>query len=54
MRKISFADISIFIVNYIFNWRFRIAKLTKQSKIIRKIIDKGLFEDDDVTIFQIQ
>ena len=50
MRKISFADISIFIVNYIFNWRFRIAKLTKQSKIIRKIIDKGLFEDDDVTV----
>lgn len=50
MRKISFADISIFIVNYIFNWRFKIAKLTKQSKIIRKIIDKGLFEDDDVTV----
>lgn len=50
MRKISFADINIFIVNYIFNWRFRIAKLTKQSKIIRKIIDKGLFEDDDVTV----
>ncbi|WP_299525283.1 ferredoxin [uncultured Methanobrevibacter sp.] len=49
MRKISFADISIFIVNYIFNWRFWIAKLTKQSKIIRKIIDKALFEDDDTT-----
>ncbi len=49
MRKIRFADISIFIVNYIFNWRFRIAKLTKQSKIMKKIINKALFEDDDTT-----
>lgn len=49
MRKINFSDISIFVVNYIFSWRFRIAKLTKQSKIMRKIIDKTLFEDDDTT-----
>ncbi len=49
MRKISFADISMFVVNYIFNWRFRIAKLTKQSKIMKKIINKALFEDDYTT-----
>ena len=50
MRKISFAEISIFVVNRIFNWRFRIASLTKKSKIIKKIINKMLFEKDDVVI----
>ena len=50
MRKISFADISIFIVNRIFNWRFWIASLTKKSKIAKKIIEKILFEDDDTII----
>lgn len=50
MRKISFAEISIFIVNRIFNWRFKIAKLTKQSKIINKIITKLLFEDDETIV----
>jgi Pyruvate/2-oxoacid:ferredoxin oxidoreductase delta subunit len=49
MKKISFADISIFVVKYIFNWRFRIAKLTKQSKIMEKIIERTLFKDDDTT-----
>ncbi|MDO5849120.1 MAG: 4Fe-4S binding protein [Methanobrevibacter sp.] len=48
MKKISFAEISIFIVNRIFNWRFRIARLTKQSKIMNKIIKKLLFEDDEI------
>ena len=50
MRKISFADISIFIVNRIFNWRFWIASLTKKSEIAKKIIEKILFEDDDTII----
>lgn len=50
MRKISFADISIFIVNRIFNWRFWIASLTKKSKVAKKIIEKVLFEDDDTII----
>lgn len=50
MRKISFADISIFIVNRIFNWRFWIASLTKKSKVAKKIIEKILFEDDDTII----
>ena len=38
MRKISFAQISIALVNKIFNWRFRIAGWTKKSKIAKKII----------------
>ena len=43
MRRIRFAEISIFIVKYIFNWRFWIAEITKKSKIYKKIIDKMLF-----------
>ncbi|MBQ9025384.1 MAG: 4Fe-4S binding protein [Methanobrevibacter sp.] len=50
MRKISFAEISIFVVNRIFNWRFWIAELTKKSKIAKKVINKMLFEKDDVVI----
>lgn len=50
MRRISFAEISIFVVNRIFNWRFRIAGLTKKSKLARKIIDKMLFEKDEIVV----
>ena len=50
MKRISFAEISIFIVNRIFNWRFWIAGLTKKSKIAKKIINKILFEKDDVVV----
>lgn len=50
MRKINFAEISIFIVNRIFHWRFRIARFTKQSKILKMIIEKILFEDDETVI----
>ena len=50
MKRKSFAEISIFVVNRIFNWRFRIAGLTKKSKVAKKIINKMLFEKDDVVI----
>ena len=50
MRKISFAEISIFIVNRIFNWRFWIAKLTKKSDLIKKIVEKMLFEKDEIVV----
>lgn len=50
MRKISFADISIFILKYIFNWRFWIAEITKKSKAYKKIVDKMLFEDDEIIV----
>lgn len=50
MRRIHFAEISIFIVNRVFNWRFWIAGLTKKSKIAKKVINKLLFEKDDVVI----
>lgn len=50
MRRISFAEISIFVVNRIFNWRFWIAGLTKKSKVAKKVINKMLFEKDDVVV----
>ncbi|WP_298501445.1 DUF362 domain-containing protein [uncultured Methanobrevibacter sp.] len=50
MRKISFAEISTFILKYIFNWRFWIAEITKKSKAYKKIIDKMLFEDDEIIV----
>lgn len=50
MKKISFAEISIFVVNRIFNWRFRIAKLTKKSDVFKKIIEKMLFEKDEIVV----
>lgn len=50
MRIPSFAEISIFVVNRIFNWRFWIAGLTKKSSIAKKTINKILFEDDEIVI----
>ncbi len=50
MKKISFAEISIFLVNKIFNWRFWIAGLTKKSKMAKKLINKMLFEDDEIVV----
>ncbi|MDO5815614.1 MAG: 4Fe-4S binding protein, partial [Methanobrevibacter sp.] len=45
-----FVDLSIFTLKYIFNWRFWIAEITKKSKIYKKIIDKMLFEDDEIIV----
>ncbi len=50
MRRISFAEISIFVLKYIFNWRFWIAEITKKSKAYKKFIDKMLFEDDEIVV----
>ncbi|MGN0177513.1 MAG: DUF362 domain-containing protein [Methanobrevibacter sp.] len=50
MRRISFADVSIFVLKYIFNWRFWIAKITKKSKIYKKFIDNFLFKDDEIVV----
>ena len=50
MRRIRFVDISIFVLKYIFNWRFWIAEITKKSRVYKKIIDKMLFEDDEIVV----
>ena len=50
MKRISFAEVSIFLVKRIFNWRFWIVRLTKKSNLMKKVIDKIFFETDDVKI----
>ena len=50
MRIPSFAEISIFLVNRVFGWRFWIAGLTKKSAIAKKTINRLLFKDDEIVI----
>ena len=50
MRRPRFVDISIFALKYIFNWRFWIAEITKKSKAYRKLVDKMLFENDEIIV----
>ena len=50
MRRINFAEISVFVLKYIFNWRFWIAEITKKSKAYKKLIDKMIFEDDEIVV----
>lgn len=46
MKRIVFEDISTFVVKHVFHLRFKVAKLTKKSSIMNKIITKFLFEGD--------
>lgn len=46
MKRIVFEDISTFIVKRIFHLRFKVAKLTRKSRIFNKLLTKILFEDD--------
>lgn len=50
MKKPTFADLSIFFVKYTFNTRFFLAGLSRKSKVAHKIIDKLLFEDDEIIV----
>lgn len=50
MRRPRIVDFSIFILKYIFNWRFWIAEITKKSTIYKKIIDSLLFKDDEIVV----
>ena len=50
MRRIRFVDISRFVLKYIFNWRFRIAEFTKKSKTYSRLIEKMLFEHDEIVV----
>ena len=44
--KIRFIDVSIFVVKYIFGLRFKVAALSRKSKIMDNIISKVVFEGD--------
>lgn len=50
MRRPRFVDFSRFILKYIFNWRFWIAEITKKSDLYKKLVDKFLFEDDEIIV----
>lgn len=50
MKRPRFIDFSRFFVKYAFGTRFFIAGLTKKSRIIYRIIDKFLFEGDEIFV----
>ena len=50
MRRPRFVDLSRFTLKYIFNWRFWIAEITKKSKAYASVVDKFLFEDDEIIV----
>ncbi|MBO7719258.1 MAG: 4Fe-4S binding protein [Methanosphaera sp.] len=44
--KIRLIDVNIFIVKHIFRFRFKVASLTRKSRIMNRIISKIVFEGD--------
>ena len=50
MRKGFYEDISTFLVKHTFHTRFFLSKLTRKSKIAKKIIDRLLFQDDEIFV----
>ena len=49
-RKGYYEDATTTFVKYFFHTRFFLSRLTRRSKIAKKIIDKMLFEDDEVYV----
>lgn len=50
MRRGFYEDISTFLVKHTFHTRFFLSRLTRKSKIAKKIIDRILFQDDEMFI----
>ncbi|MBR5503723.1 MAG: 4Fe-4S binding protein [Methanobrevibacter sp.] len=50
MRKGYYEDITTFLVKHTFHTRFFLSKLTRKSKIAKKIIERTLFQDDEMFI----
>ncbi|WP_455645663.1 4Fe-4S binding protein [Methanosphaera sp.] len=46
MKPIVFEDLSTFLVKHVFHLRFKVASLTRKSRIMNKIITKVLFDKD--------
>jgi len=46
MRRIRMINVNVFVVKYIFHLRFKVASLTRKSKIMNKIISKIVFDGD--------
>ena len=49
-RKGYYEDITTFLVGHTFHTRFFLSRMTRRSRIFKKIIDKILFEDDEVYV----
>ena len=49
-RKGYYEDVTTTFVKHAFHTRFFLSRLTKKSRIAKKIIDKVLFEDDEVYV----
>ncbi|MDO5819613.1 MAG: 4Fe-4S binding protein [Methanobrevibacter sp.] len=49
-RKGYYEDVTTFLVKHTFHTRFFLSRLTKKSKIAKKIIDRLLFQDDEVFV----
>lgn len=49
-RKGYYEDVTTTLVKYTFHTRFFLSRLTKRSKIAKKIIDRILFQDDEVYV----
>lgn len=50
MRKGYYEDITTFLVKHTFHTRFFLSRLTRKSKIAKKIIDRLLFQDDEIYV----
>ena len=49
-RKGYYEDITTFLVKYAFHTRFFLSRLTKRSRIAKKIIERILFQDDEIFV----
>ncbi|MBO5841020.1 MAG: 4Fe-4S binding protein [Methanobrevibacter sp.] len=49
-RKGYYEDVTTFLVGHTFHTRFFLSRLTKKSRIAKKIIDAILFKDDEVYV----
>ena len=50
MSKITFSDISVRVIKLTFNTRFTLAKVCRKIPPIAKLVDKLLFEDDNIQV----
>lgn len=49
-RKGYYEDVTTFLVKYTFHTRFFLSRLTKRSRIAKKIIERILFQDDEIFV----
>jgi ferredoxin len=50
LSRISFSDISVRVIKSTFNTRFTLARICKKVPHLSRVVDKLLFEDDDILV----